>query len=67
MLKPYPTYAGMTPKFWGSCDAIGDKDAWVAWGARRTRQGHAFHADRALVPRRVAVAVPAAIRRRRWC
>lgn len=34
-----PTYAGMTPKFWNSCDAIGDEKAWVAWGTPNCGKG----------------------------
>ena len=34
-----PTYAGMTPQFWGACDAIGDRDAWVAWGTPNCGKG----------------------------
>lgn len=45
MLKN-PTYAGMTPKFWGSCDAIGDKDAWVAWGTPNCGKGEPMQTAR---------------------
>jgi len=31
MLKN-PTYQGITPKFWGSCDAICDETHWKPWG-----------------------------------
>ena len=27
-----PTYTGITPRFWGSCDAIGGPSEWVQWG-----------------------------------
>jgi TldD protein len=27
-----PMYTGITPRFWGSCDAIGRRDAWRLWG-----------------------------------
>ncbi len=27
-----PTYTGITPQFWGSCDAVGNKDEWHLWG-----------------------------------
>jgi len=27
-----PVYTGSTPRFWGSCDAIGNRDAWRMWG-----------------------------------
>jgi TldD protein len=38
MLKN-PTYAGMTPKFWNSCDAIGDERSWFAWGTPNCGKG----------------------------
>ena len=34
-----PTYAGMTPAFWASCDAIGDASTWVAWGTPNCGKG----------------------------
>ena len=34
-----PTYTGITPVFWGSCDAIGDKDSWVVWGTPNCGKG----------------------------
>ncbi len=45
MLKN-PTYAGMTPKFWGSCDASGDKDASVAWGTPNCGKGEPMQTAR---------------------
>lgn len=27
-----PTYTGITPRFWGSCDAICGPDEWTQWG-----------------------------------
>lgn len=27
-----PTYTGITPQFWGGCDAIADEDSWHVWG-----------------------------------
>ncbi len=27
-----PTYTGITPEFWGSCDAVGNRDEWHLWG-----------------------------------
>jgi TldD protein len=45
MLKN-PTYAGMTPKFWGSCDAIGDKNAWTAWGTPNCGKGEPMQTAR---------------------
>ena len=29
-----PTYTGITPEFWGSCDAICGPDEWTLWGCR---------------------------------
>src|SRR5437879_3073158 len=26
-----PAYSGITPEFWGSCDAVGNKKSWVLW------------------------------------
>ncbi|OGM24547.1 peptidase C69 [Candidatus Woesebacteria bacterium RIFCSPHIGHO2_01_FULL_39_28] len=34
-----PTYQGMTPKFWGSCDAICGRDEWVVWGTPNCGKG----------------------------
>ncbi|MDH5447799.1 MAG: TldD/PmbA family protein [Candidatus Bathyarchaeota archaeon] len=33
-----PTYTGITPQFWGSCDAI-SKDDWVMWGVHNCGKG----------------------------
>jgi len=33
------TYAGMTPQFWGSCDAICNRDHWVVWGTPNCGKG----------------------------
>ena len=41
-----PTYAGMTPAFWGSCDAIGDKASWVAWGTPNCGKGEPLQTAR---------------------
>jgi TldD protein len=38
MLKN-PTYAGMTPRFWNACDAIGDERSWFAWGTPNCGKG----------------------------
>jgi TldD protein len=32
-------YTGMTPQFWGSCDAIGDADHWRVWGTPNCGKG----------------------------
>ncbi|MGZ3560164.1 MAG: TldD/PmbA family protein [Thermodesulfobacteriota bacterium] len=34
-----PTYTGITPKFWGSCDAIGNRDHWQMWGTPNCGKG----------------------------
>lgn len=34
-----PTYTGITPKFWGNCDAIANRDEWVVWGTPNCGKG----------------------------
>jgi TldD protein len=34
-----PTYAGITPQFWQSCDAICDRDHWIVWGTPNCGKG----------------------------
>lgn len=34
-----PTYQGITPEFWGSCDAIADHSAWRLWGVANCGKG----------------------------
>ena len=34
-----PTYQGMTPQFWNSCDAICDKSEWTIWEHRTVAKG----------------------------
>jgi TldD protein len=41
-----PTYAGMTPAFWASCDAIGDASTWVAWGTPNCGKGEPIQTAR---------------------
>ncbi len=41
-----PTYAGMTPEFWASCDAIGDQSTWVAWGTPNCGKGEPLQTAR---------------------
>ena len=38
MLKN-PIYSGMTPEFWGSCDAVCDEDEWRLWGIPNCGKG----------------------------
>jgi TldD protein len=33
------TYTGITPQFWGSCDAVGNRDHWVVWGTPNCGKG----------------------------
>ena len=33
------TYTGITPQFWGSCDAVGRPDHWVVWGTPNCGKG----------------------------
>jgi TldD protein len=62
MLKN-PTYAGVTPQFWNSCDAIGNAAAWCAWGTPNCGKGEPIQSGRttqAAAParfRKVAVGV----------
>lgn len=34
-----PTYTGITPKFWGSCDAVGGPESWTLWGLPNCGKG----------------------------
>ena len=34
-----PTYQGITPQFWGSCDAIANSDHWTIWGTPNCGKG----------------------------
>jgi TldD protein len=45
MLKN-PTYAGMTPVFWNSCDAIADEASWFAWGTPNCGKGEPMQTGR---------------------
>jgi TldD protein len=45
MLKN-PTYAGMTPRFWNSCDAIADAHSWNAWGTPNCGKGEPMQTGR---------------------
>ncbi|HVT43085.1 MAG TPA: TldD/PmbA family protein [Thermoanaerobaculia bacterium] len=38
MLKN-PIYTGMTPSFWRSCDAVGDRASWHVWGLPNCGKG----------------------------
>jgi TldD protein len=41
-----PTYAGMTPTFWRSCDAVADAQSWVAWGTPNCGKGEPLQTAR---------------------
>lgn len=45
MLKN-PTYAGMTPVFWNSCDAVADERSWFAWGTPNCGKGEPMQTGR---------------------
>ena len=34
-----PTYMGITPEFWNSCDAVSDKNSWEVWGTPNCGKG----------------------------
>jgi TldD protein len=34
-----PTYTGITPEFWGSCDAVCSASEWVMWGTPNCGKG----------------------------
>jgi TldD protein len=34
-----PTYTGITPEFWGSCDAVCSQSDWVMWGTPNCGKG----------------------------
>jgi TldD protein len=34
-----PTYTGITPKFWNSCDAVANQDHWQMWGTPNCGKG----------------------------
>lgn len=34
-----PTYQGITPEFWNSCDAIADESSWRLWGVANCGKG----------------------------
>jgi TldD protein len=34
-----PTYTGITPRFWNSCDAVANRDHWKMWGTPNCGKG----------------------------
>jgi TldD protein len=41
-----PTYGGVTPAFWNSCDAIGDAKSWFPWGTPNCGKGEPMQTGR---------------------
>jgi TldD protein len=41
-----PTYTGITPRFWGSCDAIAGPEAWTLWGVPNCGKGEPMQTHR---------------------
>lgn len=33
------TYTGITPQFWGACDAVGNEKSWIVWGTPNCGKG----------------------------
>jgi TldD protein len=49
------TYTGITPAFWNSCDAIGDKRSWRLWGVPncgKGQPGQSAHVGHGVAPAR---------------
>jgi TldD protein len=50
-----PTYAGVTPEFWGSLDAVCSRPAWKLWGVLncgKGEPGQAMHVSHGAAPAR---------------
>ncbi|HYM52652.1 MAG TPA: TldD/PmbA family protein [Candidatus Dormibacteraeota bacterium] len=41
-----PTYTGITPQFWGGCDAICDASEWRLWGVPNCGKGEPMQTNR---------------------
>ncbi len=41
-----PTYTGITPRFWGSCDAICGPEEWTLWGVPNCGKGEPMQTHR---------------------
>ncbi len=41
-----PTYTGITPEFWNSCDGIGDASTWRIWGTPNCGKGQPMQVGR---------------------
>ncbi len=50
-----PTYAGVTPRFWGGLDAICSRPAWKLWGVLncgKGEPGQSMHVSHGAAPAR---------------
>jgi TldD protein len=50
-----PTYQGVTPQFWNSCDAIGNRKEWNLWGVLncgKGQPGQTMHVGHGTAPAR---------------
>lgn len=50
-----PSYTGITPRFWGSCDAICNRDHWQIWGiptCGKGEPGQMMHVGHGVSPAR---------------
>lgn len=41
-----PTYTGITPRFWGSCDAVCGPSEWILWGVPNCGKGEPMQTHR---------------------
>src|SRR5205823_168996 len=51
-----PNYTGITPRFWGSCDAVAGREEWVVWGTPNCGKGQPGQIGRVVTQGRVGVA-----------
>ena len=61
-----PTYGGVTPEFWNSCDAIGDAASWFAWGTPNCGKGEPMQTGRTTQARRAGALPQRRGRGRLW-
>ena len=50
-----PTYTGITPEFWNSCDAVANKNYWHVWGipnCGKGQPGQSAHVGHGTAPAR---------------